>query len=64
MFTPFDTAHLTHGAARHLPASDALRAANRQRRRARRAAFHAFVAAVFSRPPRHGAPVKPATTRA
>ncbi|MBV2361299.1 hypothetical protein KUH32_16155 [Thalassococcus sp. CAU 1522] len=64
MFTPFDTAHMTHRAARHVPASDDLRQANHQRRSARRAAFRAFVAAVFSRAPRHGAPVKPVSSRA
>ncbi|MBS0123178.1 hypothetical protein [Thetidibacter halocola] len=63
MFTPFDTAHLTHTADRHGAADAATREANRQRRAARRAAFHAFVAQVFAQAPRHAAPVKPVTTR-
>ena len=64
MFTPFDTAHMTHTADRHVPASAATREANRQRRAARRAALRAFIAQVLARAPRHAAPVKPVTTRA
>ncbi|SMX43540.1 hypothetical protein [Maliponia aquimaris] len=60
MFTPFDTAHLTHAAARHVAADTATREANCQRR----AAWLAFVARVFAGAPRHVAVAKPVTTRA
>ena len=47
MFTPFDTAHLTHRAARHHSVSEATREANRQLRSARGAARRAWAVRVF-----------------
>jgi hypothetical protein len=64
MFTPFDTAHMTHRADRHVPAEDATREANRQIRAARRAEWRAFVAQVFAAVPRHGVAEKPISRRA
>ncbi|WP_417207022.1 hypothetical protein [Antarctobacter sp.] len=67
MFTPFDTAHLTHRAARHIPVSSATREANRQRRAARgtvfRTAFRALWARLFAKAPGQVATVQPVNRR-
>lgn len=42
MFTPFDTAHMTHRADRHLPASAATREVNRRIAAKRRGAWRGF----------------------